>query len=411
MALRSLNDDCLIYLFRFLDPEDLIRIEEVSLHFRELVLQFYRICRTYEWSRKRHKVNQKMIERVGGNLRELIYQGIGSRDVDCFTLVNQYCQRIERLSLFDVTIDMNLITLLMPVLENLKKLHIDRYLLIKKSVLPNDQDNLDRLSDMQCLMLCIPNLTHLFIGEPFDKDSFMGHEYLSMLLNLKSLTLNLSRNSSFKEFGEYFDHTFLPLTSLELTLPNNGFEDYDKFCSGLENLKQLKELKLHNLQNAHFWLLIASVRNIKCLEILHLNCVQGLILNKSLQYLLNKIDNKTLVDVRLCSLKNLSFQFLHPLKWWNVLTTFDLDNCEKFKNEDLLAILMRVHQKFTKITIRGASLTPEIVHLLARVSKVRRYNLTLHFYHETQEIFEQFQKESNRTIIQYINVHNSLIEK
>lgn len=355
-----------------------------------------------------------MIERVGRNLREFVYQGMASVDVECFLALNRYCQRIESLTLFDVTIDRKLITLLMPVLENLKTLYIDRYLLIKKVRLEGPlnegevdaEGDVDVLTDIQCLMLCLCNLKHLSIGEPFDKDSFLSHGYLSTLLDLLTLNLNLARNTGFTEFGEYFGHTFLPLTSLELILPNDGVVDYDKFCLGLENLSHLEALKLNNLQNKHFGLLIPSLRLVRNLKLLHLNCAQGVILSKSVQQQLNRIDNKKLFSVQISSLKNFNFRFLHSLRWWSTLRSFEIHNCEKFNNDDLLAICAKATNKFTSIVVGNCAILPDIVHLLVRISKLRIYNLNFKFYHENHYIFDRFERETMRTIIQYIHVTN-----
>lgn len=409
-----LNDDCLLHLFCFLDPEDLLTLEEVSTHLKYLTFYYYRLVHDYEWSKQRQRVNKQMIERIGGNLRRLIYRGIGSTDIECFSAVHRYCQRIDTLTLFDVTIDSNLNRLLMPVLESLKSLYIDRYLMVKQvRVLgplnegeePPEEEE-DIFSVIQCLMICMTNLEHLFIGEPFDKDSFMVHDYLSMMLNLKSLNLNLTRNDTFAEFGAYFGHTFLPLTSLELIFPNEGVTDYDKFCSGLINLQHLKQLKLHNLQNKHFGLLVPGIRNIKSLETLKLNCAQGVILSKAVQYLLTRIDNKELFAASIGSLKNQSFQFLYTMKWWKNLRSFEILNCDKFNNDDLLEICLRA-TKLISVTVKDCiGLHANIVHQLVRISKIRIYNITFNFYHQNQEIFSKFEKETERTIIQYINVNN-----
>lgn len=420
MALRELNDDCLLYLFRYLEPEDLLALEDVSNRLCSLAFQYYRLCRYYVWSKARQKVNKKMIERIGFNLRKIVYQGMGNTDFECFDAVNCYCQRIESITLCDVTIDFNLGRLLMPVLENLQHLHIDRYLMIKKvrvegplnegEELPED-DAEDVLTDIQCLMLCCQNLKHLFIGEPFDKDSFMSHEYLETLLNLETLNLNLTRNVSFREFGEYFGHTFLPLSTLELIFPNDGVTDYDLFCKGLEELKQLKVLNLHNLQNKHFFLLIPGIRKVASLQQLQLNCAQGVILSKSVQQQMSRIDNKMLQDVMISSLKNTSFKFMWTFKLWSNLRSFEISSCDKFKNEDLLEICSRVTNKFSSITVRDCgSLTPEIVHLLVRISKLRKYHLTFYFYHANQETMSRFEKETVRTIIKNINVKNFLAQ-
>lgn len=418
MSLFQLNDDCLLYIFRFLDPEDLIAMEQVCEHLQCLAYQFYPLCHRYEWSRKRQLVNGQMIERIGASLREFVYQGIASVDVDCFTAVNRYCRRITSLTLCDVTIDMNLITLLVPVLDHLKKLQIDRYLLIKKlrvegPLNEGDEPEVDEdvPSDIQCFMLCMPHLTELTIGEPFDKDSFMSHDYLSTLLNLRLLKLNLARNRTFTEFGEYFgQHSFLPLLSLELNLPNDGVTDYDLFCTGLENLKQLEELQLTNLQNKHFWLLIPYLRKIKSLRVLHLNCAQGVIISKSVQRIFPRIENKNLKELKINRLINLKFDFLYSMRCWSYLRSFEIANCEKFADEDLLEICTRVSRSFITMTVRNCSLTPKIVHLLVKISKLRVYNLNFYFYHETQEVLSKFTKQTERTIIQYINVNNFLSE-
>lgn len=418
-SLSELNDDCVLHLLQYLQPEDLLALEEVSVGLRHLAFQFYRVCREYEWSKQRQKVNARMIERIGGSLRDLVYRGIGSTDIECFSAVNSYCQGIERLTLYDVTVDMNLLLLLMPVLDHLKHLHIDRYLMYKtvrvegplnEGEEPSPEDTEDPLSDIQCLMLCAINLNSLFIGEPFDKDSFMSHEYISTLLNLRYLNLNLTRNVSFAEFGEYFSHSFLPLESLELIFPNEGVTDYDKFCEGLENLQNLKNLTLNNLQNKHFWFLVPGVRKIMNLQVLKLNCAQGVNLSKSVQRIFTRLDNKTLRHVTLSSMKNSSLQFLWTLRWWANLRSFEIVNCEAFKNDDLLQICSRVTNKFVTVSVKDCSLSPEIVHLLVKISKLRIYNLTFNFYHPNQDILIKFRKETDRTVIQYINVNNYLSE-
>lgn len=416
MEFSALNDDCVLHLFHFLDPEDLLTVEEVSLGLRHLAYQFYRLCRAYEWSKRRQRVNKKIIERIGASLRTLVYRGIGSTDIECFSAVNRWCAQIASLTLYDVTIDSNLIRLLMPVLDHLKHLHIDRYLMAKQVRVegplnegeePPEEEAADVLSDIQCLMLCVPNLTHLLIGEPFDKDSFMSHDCLSTLWNLQTLNLNLTRNVSFAEFGDYFSHTFLPLHSLELILPNEGVTDYDKFCAGVGQLQKLTVLKLHNLQNKHFSLLIPGLRGVKGLRVLHLNCAQGVILSKSVQHQMARIDNKMLQEVAISALKNSSFHFLASLKWWPLLRSFELVNCEKLKNEDLLEICSKMTNKCTTVTVRdNFAVTQDIVHLLVRISKLRIYTLTFNFYHNTQEMFNRFQRETEKTIIQNINVNN-----
>lgn len=418
MILYELNDDCLLHLFEYLEPEDLLTLEEVCHRFQDLVFQIYRLCHYYEWSKKRQKVNAKFISRIG-NLKKLVYYGMASNDIECFSAVNRYCHKIVHLTLYDVTVDTNLIRLLMPILENLKDLHIDRYLMVKKVRVEGplnlgeepEPEAVDELTDMHCLMLCASNLINLSIGEPFNKDSFISHEYLSTLWTLKTLKLNLTRNESFTEFSEYFSHSFLPLTTIELIFPNEGVTDYDQFCGGLRNMQQLTWVTLNNLQNKHFSLLIPGLRNMTNLKVLQLNCAQGVSLSKSVQALLTRMDNKTLVDVTISSLKNTSCQFLWTIKWWKLLRSFEISNCEYFKDEDLLEICSRATNKFISVTVRDCALTSDIVHQLVKISKIRYYNLTFHFFHRNQETFKKFVTETDRTIIQYIHVHNYLTLK
>lgn len=390
----SLDDDCLLYMMRFLSIADLIRLEEVCDRFRRLVQKKYRSCKTYSWIKENAKCNEIAIEKVGSYLTEFQYNGIGNVELKAFSLVGRYCSNIRVLILAELTLDMNLIILLEPILASLKWLEVDKYLL-GKAPPPQPPDSEDQeeqeIGPVACMMLCIEKLECLCVGEPFVKDTHILHDYLGSLMSLKYLKLSLVGEEGFKNIANYVCLDYLPLETMDLYFPHEDLADFDHFCSGLTTLYQLKTLIFRNVKNKHLPLLMSAIPGINTLTTLHLICSTGTIVTHQTQRLMSRINNKNLNQIKLEMLQNLSMQFLVKLKWWENVVYFTLANCDKVTNDVLIEICTKMAKKMTVLNIVACpSILPLFVETLEAVSKVRTFNLTVNLYHDKIDKYSKF---------------------
>lgn len=329
MSILSLNDDCLLEIFSKCSIRDLMALENVCTRFQTIATYSYRFIHKFTWQKSQGRANEEIFVRIGPFLREITYFGMGNSDYECFRIISKYCERVKRLKLFQISVNLSLVYQMLPILTNIECLEVDEYLTQSESI----------VTDFSCLILCAEKLKKLRIGRPIIiYGRFITHDYLVALTTVQDLTVNLI-GDGFLNISKCFS-TNSTLQRVHLVLPDGDYENYHEFCASLVNLTSLVELRLENLKNKSFESLfraISDLLKLKKLKQLNLKCSKDTTLTTRAQRSMSRMRN--LPHLTLHSLKNLTYDFLTYHLWLKTLQTLTLINCPGFTTENLFVIL------------------------------------------------------------------------
>lgn len=124
--LDTLNDDCLLEIFRFLDLRNLIVADQVCRKFRETAQIIYRQFRYHEIDiRREGNLSGRILARIGEHLKELFFTcGYLMVPTKIIGSIGKYCTNLEKLTLQYLTLGDVDLTLLEDVFLKLKILEL-----------------------------------------------------------------------------------------------------------------------------------------------------------------------------------------------------------------------------------------------------------------------------------------------
>lgn len=345
-----LNDDCIIYICKYLDIYDLLALNKVSQRFYNIAFHAFKrssislMLRTI----KLDELDEVFEKIVIPNTKSLFMSG-GA----CIESSLQHrllknipkCQKLDKLNLMYFRLDFNTIQSFEGIFANLHTLHLNRC---------------DMADDF--ILYLIP-LKHLKILDLAGNIILLGLYLYELKSKIEEFYLDFCTRLDYFYFKKYLDAHPNELRILNISFDNNLYDD--KLLNILvESQPNLEILKIGELKIPDYMPLVKlkKLKSLTCHQIstftlkpnmddiviglseTHLHLVEldisFCVLNRGGQNALKKFDNLKVLRIKRLQIGNGNFEFIKNLASLKNLKELDISYC-KLTDEDCLEIISK----------------------------------------------------------------------
>ncbi|KAJ6643940.1 Myosin light chain kinase, smooth muscle [Pseudolycoriella hygida] len=318
MQIKSLNEDCIRHIFKYLDLHDLYALSKVSGYFRKSVYNLnMKLSYSINLGGKFDDIKLKnVLCRVGHHI-ETLYIPLLPDKTDCINIVKEYCYNLKHIRLeecindvMDLENKLNLVTLelLNFCIPNCNKCRRKKTIRFKSSLCESDDTETSGLRHLRLLScswfldrIVYPRNLQCLTLEYHPRsviDDEINFKDIAHLKRLKKLfLLNFSEIDLRPLFETYAENGNCPLQEIHFHMcslaDNRIFQSLSKFLS----LEVLEMCKIFAITSEHLKILSGckNLTHFRCFD-----CIQ-LIDDDGICYLMTKCKKLTSLEIYWCN--------------------------------------------------------------------------------------------------------------